>query len=72
VHVSWENPPGGLHPKIAFYLEHFIEVRDGLIIQPPYTSHHWAHSLHIPLGKLWVERKDDTYKKKYVESNVMI
>jgi hypothetical protein len=28
--------PRGLRPKMAFYAEHFMELRDGLIVQPPY------------------------------------
>lgn len=40
---------------MAFYVEHFMEVRDVLIIQPPYTSRHWVHSLRIPWASFeWV------------------
>lgn len=44
----------GLGPKMSFYLEHSLELRDGLIIQPPYLHQHWMHSLRIPLRQLRV------------------
>ena len=34
VQVTWVNPVGGLHPKMAFYIEHFLELRGGLIVRP--------------------------------------
>ena len=40
VQVTWINPPRGLRPKMAFYAEHFLEIRDGLIVQPQYTLRH--------------------------------
>ena len=40
----------GLHPKMAFYAEHFLEIRDRLIVRPQYTFYHWMHALRIPLG----------------------
>ena len=54
VQVTWVNPPGGLRPKMAFYVEHFLEIIDGLIFQPQYTFRHWMHALRIPLGQLRV------------------
>jgi hypothetical protein len=51
IQITWVNPPGGLHPKMAFYAEHFLELRDGFIVQPHYTLRHWAHALSIPLGQ---------------------
>ena len=54
IQFTWTNPPSGLRLKMAFYIEHFLEVGDGLLIQPSYTSHHWAHSLQIPLGQFHV------------------
>jgi hypothetical protein len=30
-------PPRGLRSKMDFYAEHFLELRDGLIMQPHYT-----------------------------------
>jgi hypothetical protein len=39
---------------MSFYLEHFLELRDGIIVWPPYTHRHWIHSLKIPLGQLQV------------------
>jgi hypothetical protein len=41
-----------LGSKMSFYLEHFLELQDGIIIHPPYTYRHWMHSLRIPLGQL--------------------
>ena len=38
--ITWVNPPGGLHPKMAFYVEHFLEIRDELIVRPQYTFRH--------------------------------
>jgi hypothetical protein len=54
VHVTWINPQGGLRPKMAFYVEHFMVMRDGLIVRPHYTLRHWMHSLWIPLGQFKV------------------
>lgn len=63
VQTTWTNPRRGLHSKMAFYVKHFMEARDELIIQPSYISHqardeliiqpsyishHWAHYFHIP------------------------
>jgi len=48
--VMWIAPPKDLGPKMAFYFEHFIQSRDGLIIRPEYTRKDWMHSLKIPLG----------------------
>jgi hypothetical protein len=41
VQVTWINPQGGLRPKMAFYVEHFMVMRDGLIVRPHYTLRHW-------------------------------
>jgi hypothetical protein len=53
VHVTWINPQGWLRPKMAFYVEHFMVMKDGVIVRPhynDYTLRHWMHSLWIPLG----------------------
>jgi hypothetical protein len=55
IQITWVNPPGGLRPKMTFYIEHFLKLRDGLIIRSPYTFHHWAHALRISPGQLRVE-----------------
>lgn len=62
VQTTWTDPPNGLRPKMAFYTEHRLEIRDGLIIRPQYMFQHWMHALRIPLGqlrvgshRLWVE-----------------
>ena len=34
VQITWVNPLGGLRPKMAFYVEHFLEIRDELIVRP--------------------------------------
>jgi len=39
---------------MAFYVEHFLELRDGLIVRPQYMFHHWMHALRIPLGQFRV------------------
>jgi hypothetical protein len=39
---------------MAFYTEHFLELRDGLIVQPRYTICHWVHALRIPLSQFRV------------------
>jgi len=44
---TWVNPPGGLHPKMAFYVEHFLEFRDGFIVQPHYSLPLGARSLNF-------------------------
>lgn len=44
----------GCVQKMAFYAEHCLEIRDGLIIRPQYTFQHWMHALRIPLGQLRV------------------
>jgi hypothetical protein len=54
IQITWVNPPGGLRPKMAFYAEHFLELRDGFIVRPHYTLCHWAHALWIPLGQFRV------------------
>jgi hypothetical protein len=33
VHVTWVGPPHELKPKMIFYVEHFMEMRDGLIVR---------------------------------------
>jgi hypothetical protein len=43
IQITWVNPPGGLCPKMAFYAEHFLVLREEFIIQPHYTLFHWAH-----------------------------
>jgi hypothetical protein len=50
IQITWVNPPSGLRPKMAFYAEHFLELRNGLIVRPQYTLRHWVHDLCIPLG----------------------
>jgi hypothetical protein len=54
IQVTWTSPPTSLGSKMSFYIEHFLELRDGIIILPPYTRKHWMHSLRIPLGQLLV------------------
>jgi hypothetical protein len=54
IQVTWTSPPTSLGSKMSFYLEHFLELRDGIIVRPPYTYKHWMHSLRIPLGQLRV------------------
>jgi hypothetical protein len=34
IHITLVNPQAGLCPKMAFYVEHFLELRFGLIVQP--------------------------------------
>jgi hypothetical protein len=34
IQITWVNPQDGLCSKMAFYAEHFLELRDGLIVQP--------------------------------------
>ena len=46
---------GGLNPKMAFYAEHFMELRDSLIVRPPYTFGTGCMLLgSIPLGQFRV------------------
>jgi hypothetical protein len=40
VQITRINPPGGLRQKMAFYTEHFLEIRDGLIVRPQYALRH--------------------------------
>jgi hypothetical protein len=40
------------HSKVC--LQHFLELRDDIIVRPPYTRRHWMHSLKIPLGQFRV------------------
>lgn len=54
IQVTWVNPPRGLCPKMAFYAQHLLDLRDGLIVRPKYTFHHWMHALCIPLGQFRV------------------
>jgi len=54
IQVTWIAPPGGLSPKLAFYAEHFMALRDDLIVRPSYTHRHWMRALKIPLGQFWV------------------
>ena len=39
---------------MAFYVEHLLEIRDGLIVRPQYMFRHWLHALQIPLGQFRV------------------
>jgi hypothetical protein len=39
---------------MAFYVEHFLELRDELIVRPQYTFCHWMHALCILLGQFRV------------------
>jgi hypothetical protein len=54
IQVTWTSPPTSLGSKMSFYLEHFLELWDGIVVRPPYTRRHWMHSLRIPLGQLRV------------------
>jgi hypothetical protein len=47
-------PPSGLKPKMAFYANHFMELRDNLIIHPPSMHPHLMDRLEIPLGQFQV------------------
>jgi hypothetical protein len=38
--VTWLDPPSGLKPEMAFYVKHFLMLRNGLIVQPPYKLQH--------------------------------
>lgn len=49
IQITWDNPHDKLFPKMAFYVEHFLEMRDELINRPQYTLHHWLHAPYIPL-----------------------
>ena len=50
IHIAWVNPKCKLHPKMVYYLEHFMEMRDKLIIRPQYNSWQWLRALYISLG----------------------
>lgn len=39
---------------MAFYIGHFMDLRDGLIVRPYYTLYHWIDVLRIPLGQFRV------------------
>jgi hypothetical protein len=52
--VTWTSPLTSMGSKMSFYLEHFLELQDGIVVPPPYTRRHWMHSLRIPLGQLRV------------------
>ena len=39
-----------LFQKMAFFIEHFMDLGDGLIVQPHYTLCHWVHAICIPLS----------------------
>ena len=39
---------------MAFYAEHFLEIKDRLIVRPQYTLRHWMHALRVPLGQFRV------------------
>ena len=54
IQVTSVNAPRGLHPKMAFYTENFLQLIDGFIIRPKYMFHHQMHALHIPLGQFRV------------------
>lgn len=42
----------GLGPKMNFYSENFLLLRDNLIIHLQFTQRHWPHGLKFPLNKL--------------------
>jgi hypothetical protein len=52
--MTWCNPIGGLHPKMAFYIEHFLVIKDGIIVPLSYLSQHSCHALCISLGSFRV------------------
>jgi hypothetical protein len=52
--VTWINPQGRLHLKMAFYAKHFMDLRDELVVPTNYTLRHSMHALHIPLGQFRV------------------
>lgn len=39
---------------MAFYAEHFIEIHNGIIVQPTYLYRRWCHSLRFSLGSFKV------------------
>lgn len=43
IQVTWIAPPCKLSSKMAFYVEHFFELMDNLIIRPPYRDRRWMH-----------------------------
>jgi hypothetical protein len=55
IQVTWTSPSRSLGLKMSFYLEHFLELQDGIIVFPPYMRRHWLHSIRIPLAQLWVD-----------------
>jgi hypothetical protein len=38
IKVTWITPLGGLKPKMAFYAEHFMELRGSLIVFKPLNA----------------------------------
>lgn len=40
---------------MAFYTDHFLELRDRFIIRPHYMFCHWIHALHIPLSQFNID-----------------
>lgn len=36
---------------MTFYLKHFLEIQDGIIVRPPYRYKYWMHWVKIPLGQ---------------------
>ena len=54
IQTTWISPPRGLCTKMAFYVEHFLEIRDMLIVRPKYRLRNWMHALLIPLGQFRV------------------
>lgn len=52
--TTWRNPPCGLHLRMAFYVEHFLDIQDGIILHPQYLTRCWTHALCIYLGSFRV------------------
>jgi len=46
--------PWTFHQGKTFYADHFMELRERLIVWLPYIHHHWMHALRIPLGRFRV------------------
>jgi hypothetical protein len=48
IQVTWTEPPRDLNPKMTFYFELLMELRDSLIVRIEYTQKLWMHNLRIP------------------------
>ena len=54
IEINWVSSPQPFISKMAFYIEQFLQIIDGLIVCLDYLQQHWSYGHRIPIGHLRV------------------